>query len=128
MAVKIFTGRRKNAIARVRVKKGSGKISVNKRPLEDYFPRKILQMIVKQPLGVTDSNGKFDIYVNVIGGGTSGQAGAIRHGIARALCEIDEQNRPALKKNGYLTRDPRMVERKKYGKHGARRSTQFSKR
>lgn len=122
------TGRRKNAIARVRIKKGSGKVEINKKPIEEYFPKKTDQMQIMQPLEVTDNLNKFDIFANVSGGGTSGQAGAIKHGLSRALVEVDEQNRPALKKNGYLTRDSRMVERKKYGKHGARKSTQFSKR
>ncbi len=122
------TGRRKNAIARVRIRKGSGKIEVNKRSLSEYFPRKSLENYIKKPLEVVDAENKFDIFVNANGGGVSGQAGAIRHGISRALCIVDEKNRPALKKNGFLTRDPRMVERKKYGKHGARKSTQFSKR
>jgi small subunit ribosomal protein S9 len=122
------TGRRKNAIARVKMKKGTGKISINKRPVDDYFSRKTLQRVIYQPLEVTDNMGKFDFQINASGGGASGQSGAIRHGIARALCKFDENNRSTLKKNGYLTRDPRMVERKKYGKHGARKSTQFSKR
>ncbi len=122
------TGRRKNAIARVRLRKGTGKIEINKRELTDYFNRRSLQNYIRKPLEVVDVEGKFDVFVNAHGGGVSGQAGAIRHGIARALCKVDEKNRPALKKNGFLTRDPRMVERKKYGKHGARRSTQFSKR
>jgi small subunit ribosomal protein S9 len=122
------TGRRKNAIARVRIKKGSGKVEINKRPVEDYFPIKSLQMILQQPLEATDSVSKYDIFITVTGGGISGQAGAVRHGISRALVEADMKNRPALKKSGYLTRDSRMVERKKYGKRGARRSTQFSKR
>ncbi len=122
------TGRRKNAVARVRVKKGSGKIEINKRNIEDYLPRKILQMIINQPFEVTDNISKYDVFVNVCGGGISGQAGANRHGISRALCKADGKNRPALKKNGFLTRDPRMVERKKFGRRGARKSTQFSKR
>jgi len=122
------TGRRKTSIARVKICKGNGKIEINGRTLEDYFPRKILQMIIKQPLAVTDTDGKIDIIVNILGGGPSSQAGAVRHGIARALIRLDASNRPSLKRNGFLTRDPRMVERKKYGKHGARRSTQFSKR
>ncbi len=122
------TGRRKNAVARVRIRKGSGKIEINGRKLEEYFPRTILQAIVMQPLEVTDNVTKYDIFVNVNGGGITGQAGAIRHAIARALVEVDPAGKSALKKNGYLTRDPRMVERKKPGKRGARRSTQFSKR
>lgn len=122
------TGRRKKAIARVRLLPGSGSITVNKRSLDDYFGLDTLKTIVNQPLEVTASAGKFDIFVNVRGGGFTGQAGAIRHGIARALCEADSAYRPALKKAGYLTRDPRMKERKKYGLKKARKSPQFSKR
>ncbi len=122
------TGRRKKAIARVRLLPGSGSITVNKRSLDDYFGLDTLKIIVNQPLEETGATGKFDVFVNVKGGGFTGQAGAIRHGIARALCEADTAYRPALKKAGYLTRDPRMKERKKYGLKKARKSPQFSKR
>lgn len=122
------TGRRKTSVARVRVTLGKGQIIVNNRPVEDYFKRKVLTLIVKQPLEITDLAGKLDVFANIAGGGLSGQAGALRHGISRALIEYDKELRPILKKAGYLTRDPRMVERKKYGLHGARRATQFSKR
>ena len=122
------TGRRKKAIARVRLLPGSGTITVNKRTLDDYFGLDTLKLIVNQPLETTNTVGKFDIFVNVRGGGFTGQAGAIRHGIARALCEADLSYRPALKKAGFLTRDPRMKERKKYGLKKARKSPQFSKR
>ena len=122
------TGRRKKAIARVRLLPGSGNITVNKRSLDDYFGLDTLKLIVNQPLETTGAVGKFDIFVNVKGGGFTGQAGAIRHGIARALCEADLAYRPALKKAGFLTRDPRMKERKKYGLKKARKSPQFSKR
>ena len=122
------TGRRKKAIARVRLLPGSGAITVNKRSLDDYFGLDTLKIIVNQPLETTATVGKFDIFVNVRGGGFTGQAGAIRHGIARALCEADSAYRPALKKAGFLTRDPRMNERKKYGLKKARKSPQFSKR
>ena len=122
------TGRRKKAIARVRLMPGSGSIVVNKRTLDDYFGLDTLKTIVNQPLETTATAGKFDICVNVKGGGFTGQAGAIRHGIARALCEADGAYRPALKKAGFLTRDPRMKERKKYGLKKARKSPQFSKR
>ena len=122
------TGRRKKAIARVRLMPGSGSLIVNKRTLDDYFGLETLKLIVNQPLETTGTVGKFDIFVNVKGGGYTGQAGAIRHGIARALCEADLAYRPALKKAGYLTRDPRMKERKKYGLKAARKSPQFSKR
>lgn len=121
-------GRRKKAIARVRLLPGSGSITVNKRSLDDYFGLDTLKIIVNQPLEETGATGKFDVFVNVKGGGFTGQAGAIRHGIARALCEADAAYRPALKKAGYLTRDPRMKERKKYGLKKARKSPQFSKR
>ncbi|GJM59838.1 MULTISPECIES: 30S ribosomal protein S9 [Persicobacter] len=121
-------GRRKTSVARIYVKAGNGEITVNKRPLATYFPTEILQLIVKQPLVISEVDGNFDINVNVYGGGIKGQAEAVRLAISRALCEIDEENRPALKKEGFLTRDPRMVERKKYGKRKARRSFQFSKR
>ena len=122
------TGRRKSAVARVYIKPGKGNITVNKRELDDYFGLETLKTIVRQPLVATETEKKYDINVNVKGGGTTGQAGAIRHGIARALCEADEEYRPILKKAGYLTRDPRMKERKKYGLKGARRAPQFSKR
>ena len=122
------TGRRKNSIARVYITPGSGKITVNKKDVNDYFGLETLKVIVRQPFAVTDTDGKFDVLVNVYGGGFTGQAGAIRHGIARALCEADADYRPILKKAGYLTRDPRMKERKKYGLKGARRAPQFSKR
>ena len=122
------TGRRKKAIARVRLLPGSGSIIVNKRSLDDYFGLDTLKTIVNQPLEATAATGKFDVFVNVRGGGFTGQAGAIRHGIARALCEADSAYRPTLKKAGYLTRDPRMKERKKYGLKAARRAPQFSKR
>ncbi len=123
------TGRRKKAVARVRVLVGgSGTITVNKRPLDDYFPLDTLKLIVNQPFAETDTAGKFDVIVNVRGGGYTGQAGAIRHGISRALCNVDSTHRPALKKAGFLTRDPRMKERKKYGLKKARKAPQFSKR
>ena len=123
------TGRRKTAIARVRLIPGEGNIIINKRTLEEYFPLDTMKLIVNQPLVATDTTGKFDVYVNVKGGGFNGQAGAIRHGIARALCVADaEAYRAILKKEGYLTRDPRAKERKKYGLHKARKAPQFSKR
>lgn len=122
------TGRRKMAIARVRLMPGEGTIIINKRGLDEYFALETLKFIVKQPLVLTDTADKFDVAVNVGGGGVSGQAGAIRHGIARALCQADVAYRPALKAAGFLTRDPRMKERKKYGLHKARKAPQFSKR
>jgi small subunit ribosomal protein S9 len=123
------TGRRKSSVARVYIKPGTGKITVNKKDLDEYFGLDTLKVIVKQPFAVTGTEGKFDVMVNVYGGGFTGQAGAIRHGIARALNEADkEAYRPALKKAGFLTRDSRMKERKKYGLKGARRAPQFSKR
>ncbi len=122
------TGRRKKAIARVYLKPGTGKVTINKRDMEDYFGYETLKIIVRQPFVATDTMDKFDVMVNVKGGGYTGQAGAIRHGIARALLTVDPDYRPALKKAGYLTRDPRMKERKKYGLKGARRAPQFSKR
>ena len=122
------TGRRKKSIARVYLTPGKGQITVNKRDIEDYFGLETLKVVVRQPLEATDTTGKFDINITVKGGGFTGQAGAIRPGIARALCEADEEYRPILKKAGYLTRDPRMKERKKYGLKGARRAPQFSKR
>ncbi len=122
------TGRRKNSVARVRVYTGTGKITINDRDINDYFGLETLKLIVRQPLAVADVDGKFDIVVRVGGGGVSGQAGAIRHGLSRALLQYDENLRPALKKAGFLTRDPRMKERKKYGLKAARRAPQFSKR
>ena len=122
------TGRRKKSIARVRLLPGSGNITVNKRDVEEYFGLETLKMIVRAPMVLTDTLTKYDVKVNVIGGGTTGQAGAIRHGIARALRIANPELRPALKKAGYLTRDPRMKERKKYGLKAARRAPQFSKR
>ena len=122
------TGRRKSSVARVRVYQGSGKVTINERDIDDYFGLETLKLIVRQPLSVTDTADKFDIVCRVAGGGVTGQAGAIRHGIARALLQADETYRPALKKAGLLTRDPRMKERKKYGLKGARRAPQFSKR
>ncbi len=122
------TGRRKKSVARVRLLSGSGNITINKRTMDEYFNLETLKMIVVAPLDVTETKGKYDVFVNVYGGGLSGQAGAIRHGIARALVQADAENRPALKKAGFLTRDPRMKERKKYGLKAARRAPQFSKR
>lgn len=122
------TGRRKTSAARVFLKPGTGKITINKRNAQDYLQSPSNFMIIQQPFGVTSSKGKFDCSITVTGGGKSGQAGAIRHGIARALLLVDDGHRAPLKTAGYLTRDSRMVERKKYGKHKARRSTQFSKR
>ena len=122
------TGRRKDSVARVYLRPGEGNIVVNKRPLEDYFGRDTLKMILRQPLEITDSLKKFDIIVNVHGGGLSGQAGAIRHGISRALLLAMEDSRGALKKEGMLTRDSRKVERKKYGQPGSRKKYQYSKR
>jgi len=122
------TGRRKNSIARVRLLPGSGKIEVNKQSLIDYFKRETLKMIIEQPLELTESMSKFDIISNVKGGGLTGQAGAMRLGISRALIRYDEELRPMLKAQGFLTRDPREKERKKYGMAGARKRFQFSKR
>ena len=122
------TGRRKSSVARVYLVPGTGKITINKRDIDEYFGLDTLKVIVRQPLTVTETADKFDVLVNVKGGGYTGQAGAIRHGIARALLEADPEFRPALKKAGYLTRDPRMKERKKYGLKKARRAPQFSKR
>jgi small subunit ribosomal protein S9 len=122
------TGRRKKAIARIRLVPGNGNITINKRSLDDYFGLETLKVIVRQPLTITDTIDKFDVIGKVSGGGFTGQAGAIRHGIARALLKADEGFRPILKKAGYLTRDPRMKERKKYGLKKARRAPQFSKR
>ena len=122
------TGRRKNSVARVRVYAGTGKITINDRDIDEYFGLETLKLIVRQPLTLNELEGKFDIVVRVNGGGVSGQAGAIRHGLSRALLVYDEALRPALKKAGFLTRDPRMKERKKYGLKAARRAPQFSKR
>ena len=122
------TGRRKKSVARVRVYAGSGKITINNRDIDDYFGLETLKLIVRQPLALTGTADKFDIVCNVQGGGVTGQAGAIRHGLSRALLQYDENLRPALKKAGFLTRDPRMKERKKYGLKGPRRAPQFSKR
>jgi small subunit ribosomal protein S9 len=122
------TGRRKTSVARVRIASGSGKIVVNGRAFETYFPTETLRMVVSQPLVVTSLTGKYDIRVNVQGGGPSGQAGAVRHGIARALLEVDIALRPTLKSEGLLTRDSREKERKKYGQPGARKRFQYSKR
>jgi small subunit ribosomal protein S9 len=122
------TGRRKSSIARVFLTPGSGKITVNKKDIEEYFGLETLKLIVRQPLVATETADKYDAYVTVKGGGFTGQAGAIRHGIARALCKADIEFRPTVKKAGYLTRDPRMKERKKYGLKKARRAPQFSKR
>ena len=121
-------GRRKTSIARVYMNSGKGDITVNGRELANYFPTEVLRIIVKQPLVKIEEEGNFNINVNVIGGGLKGQAEAIRLGIARALCEVNEDHRPPLKSEGFLTRDPRMVERKKYGRRKARRRFQFSKR
>ena len=122
------TGRRKNAVARVRLVPGTGKITVNKKDVEEYIPHADLRLVINQPFAVTSTAGSYDVFVNVVGGGYAGQAGAIRHGIARALLQADAEYRPVLKKAGYLTRDPRMKERKKYGLKAARRAPQFSKR
>ena len=122
------TGRRKKSVARVRLYPGTGVVTINGRDIDDYFGLETLKLIVNQPFGVTGTQGKFDIVANVTGGGISGQAGAIRHGLSRALLQADAAYRPALKKAGLLTRDPRMKERKKYGLKGARRAPQFSKR
>ncbi len=122
------TGKRKDAVARVWIKPGSGQITVNQRPLEVYFARPVLRMILRQPLQLVNRADQYDIVVTVAGGGLSGQAGAVRHGLAKALTYYEPDLRPALKKEGFLTRDPRVVERKKYGKKKARRSFQFSKR
>jgi small subunit ribosomal protein S9 len=122
------TGRRKSSVARVRIYPGTGNITINGRDIDDYFGLETLKLIINQPFGVTETTGKFDIVANVRGGGISGQAGAIRHGVSRALLLADESYRPLLKKAGFLTRDPRMKERKKYGLKAARRASQFSKR
>ncbi|SDA20863.1 small subunit ribosomal protein S9 [Ruminococcus sp. YE71] len=122
------TGRRKHSVARVRVFEGTGKITINGRDIDDYFGLETLKLIVRQPFAVTNTNEKFDIVATVSGGGVTGQAGAIRHGLSRALLQFDPELRPTLKKEGFLTRDPRMKERKKYGLKAARRAPQFSKR
>ena len=122
------TGRRKKSIARVYLVPGKGDITINKRSIDEYFGLETLKIIVRQPLTATETADKYDVIVNVKGGGYTGQAGAIRHGIARALLQVDNEFRPTLKKAGYLTRDPRMKERKKYGLKAARRAPQFSKR
>ena len=122
------TGRRKSSVARVYLVPGTGKITINKRDIDEYFGLEALKVIVRQPLTATETADKYDVIVNVKGGGYTGQAGAIRHGIARALLQVDNEFRPTLKKAGYLTRDPRMKERKKYGLKGARRAPRFSKR
>ncbi len=124
----IGTGRRKNAVARVRLVPGTGKITVNKKDVEEYIPHADLRLVINQPFAVTETKGNYDVFVNVNGGGYAGQAGAIRHGIARALLEVDPDFRSALKHAGLLTRDARMVERKKTGRKKARKSSQFSKR
>ena len=122
------TGRRKSSVARVYLVPGTGKITINKRDIDEYFGLETLKVVVRQPLVLTGTEGKYDVQVNVKGGGYTGQAGAIRHGISRALLEADADHRPALKAEGFLTRDPRMKERKKYGLKKARRAPQFSKR
>ncbi|HEY2729080.1 MAG TPA: 30S ribosomal protein S9 [Polyangia bacterium] len=122
------TGRRKHAVARVWMQPGSGKVDINRRTLEDYFGRETSRMVFRQALELTETTGRFDVFVNVSGGGLSGQADAIRHGISRVLIKVDPTYRPALKKAGYLTRDARQKERKKYGQRGARARFQFSKR
>ena len=122
------TGRRKSSVARVRLYQGTGKITINGKDIEEYFGLETLKVIVRQPLIVTNTTAKYDVIVKVVGGGFTGQAGAIRHGIARALNEANDEFRPALKSNGFLTRDPRMKERKKYGMKKARKAPQFSKR
>lgn len=121
-------GRRKTSVARIYLQSGNGQITVNGREFNEYFPTEVLQTIVKQPLATVEVTGEYDLNVNVDGGGIKGQAEAIRLAISRALCEINEEYRPALKKEGFLTRDPRMVERKKYGRRKARKKFQFSKR
>ena len=122
------TGRRKHSVARVRMYPGTGKITINGRDIDEYFGLETLKLIVRQPMEITNTLGRFDIVCTVAGGGVSGQAGAIRHGVARALLQNGDEMRPILKKAGFLTRDPRMKERKKYGLKGARRDPQFSKR
>lgn len=122
------TGKRKEAVARVWIMPGSGKITINKKPIEQYFGRPVLRMVARQPFQVTQTMDRFDVVVTTVGGGNSGQAGAIKHGISKALTLYDINFRPVLKKAGFITRDSRVVERKKYGKHKARKSTQYSKR
>ncbi len=122
------TGKRKSSIARVWLKEGSGRVQVNKKTLDDYFPRESLKRLISQPLDITGKKGKLDMYINVQGGGISGQAGAVKQGISKALVEYDLDLRPVLKKAGFLTRDSRIKERKKYGQPGARKRFQFSKR
>ena len=124
----LHTGRRKNAIARVRLTPGTGVITINQRPIDDYFGRETSKMILAQPFEIIEQKDKFDVFATATGGGLSGQAGAIRHAVSRALVAFNPEFRPALKKAGFLTRDPRAVERKKYGQPGARRRFQFSKR
>ena len=122
------TGRRKHSVARVRVFNGTGKVTINGRDINDYFGLETLKLLVNSPLVLTENEGKFDVVVNVVGGGCAGQAGAIRHGLSRALLQFNPELRPILKKAGFVTRDPRMKERKKYGLKAARRAPQFSKR
>jgi len=122
------TGKRKSAVARVRLSPGTGQVKINRRAIEDYFPRPTSQMIIEQPFKLTNSAGQFDIAANVNGGGLAAQAAAVRHGVTRALMLANPEFRPALKKAGYVTRDPREVERKKYGRHKARKRPQYSKR
>ncbi|MGE5581996.1 MAG: 30S ribosomal protein S9 [Bacillota bacterium] len=122
------TGRRKCSVAKVRLVTGQGNVLINGKPISDYFGRKVLELIVKQPLAVTNTDAKYDVLANVHGGGITGQAGAVRHGIARALLRVDDEFRSPLKKAGFLTRDPRMKERRKYGLKKARKAPQFSKR
>ena len=122
------TGRRKHSVARVRVYNGTGKVTINGRDMNDYFGLETLKLLVNSPLVLTENEGKFDVVVNVVGGGCAGQAGAIRHGLSRALLQFNPELRPVLKKAGFLTRDPRMKDRKKYGLKAARRAPQFSKR
>lgn len=124
----IGVGRRKTSVARVYLREGTGKVTVNGQELSSFFRQPELAITVRQPLMVTANENRYDVLINVYGGGASGQAGAIRHGISRALCQVDQGNNSSLKANGFLTRDPRMVERKKYGQRGARRRFQFSKR
>ena len=126
--IKHTIGKRKSAVARLYIKQGSGNIEINNKPMDEYYLRPTSKMLIRQPLEITDNMGRFDLTVNVVGGGLQGQAGAIRHAIARALSEIDEENRPILKKAGLLTRDPRKKERKLPGQPGARKKFQFSKR
>ncbi len=124
----LTVGRRKEAVARVRLSPGTGNITINGRTMDEYFGRETSKMILVEPLKLVDQMGKFDVFVNAAGGGLSGQAGAIRHGISRALCDLNPEFRPVLKKAGFMTRDARAVERKKYGRPGARKRFQFSKR